>query len=87
MLKPEILIIDEPSTGQDFLMIKELMSIFQNLHDNNHTIITVTHNPYVITHYAKEVIIMDNGKIIGKISIKEFLENEKLQKIAAFVPL
>lgn len=86
MLKPEILIIDEPSTGQDFLMIKELMSIFQDLHDKNHTIITVTHNSYVITHYAKEVIIMDNGNLIGKISTMEFLENEELQKIAAFVP-
>ena len=33
----------------------------------------------------KEVIIMDNGKLIEKLPTSEFLENEELQKIAAFV--
>ncbi|MFW9826229.1 MAG: ABC transporter ATP-binding protein [Candidatus Thorarchaeota archaeon] len=87
VLKPEILIIDEPTTGQDFLMIQEFMKILQELHAENKTIIIVTHNPYVISQYSNEVIIMKEGNLVKKISTLEFLRDEKLQKIAAFTPI
>ncbi|MFX1356154.1 MAG: ABC transporter ATP-binding protein [Promethearchaeota archaeon] len=87
VLKPEILIIDEPTTGQDFLMIKEFMKILQDLNDNGHTIIIVTHNPYVIERYSKEVIILDEGKLIKKLPTNDFLKNKELQEIAAFTPI
>jgi energy-coupling factor transport system ATP-binding protein len=87
VLKPEILIIDEPTTGQDFLMIQEFMKILQDLHAQNHTIIMVTHDPYVISYYSKEVIILDDGKLIGKVPTQEFLQNKELQEIASFMPV
>ena len=53
----------------------------------NKTIITITHNPYIIAKYSKEVIILDDGKLIKKMPTSEFLKNKKFQKIAYFVPL
>jgi len=86
VLKPEILIIDEPTTGQDYLMIKEFMKILQDLNNKGHTIIIVTHNPFVIASYARDIIVLDDGQLIKKTSIEDFLNDDKLQKIAAFVP-
>lgn len=86
VLKPDVLIIDEPTTGQDFLMIKEFMNILQDLNAKGHTIIIVTHNPYVIANYSKEIIILSEGRLVKKISTVEFLKNEVLQKIASFMP-
>ena len=87
VLEPEILIIDEPTTGQDFLMIKEFMKILQDLNKENHTIIIVTHDPFVISNYSKEIIIMSDGHVIKHLSTIEFLKNKELQDIAAFVPV
>jgi len=86
VLKPEILIIDEPTTGQDYLMIEEFMKILQDLNNKGHTIIIVTHNPYVIAHYSRDIIILDDGQLIKKTSIEDFLNDDKLQKVAAFIP-
>jgi energy-coupling factor transporter ATP-binding protein EcfA2 len=87
VLEPEVLIIDEPTTGQDFLMIKEFMKILQDLNADNHTIIVVTHDPFVISNYSKEVIIMNNGHLVKQLPTIEFLKNKELQEIAAFIPV
>ena len=86
VLKPEILIIDEPTTGQDYRMIEEFMKILEELHTQTCTIIIVTHDPRVIAKYSKEVIILDDGKLIKKIPTVEFLKDKELQKIAAYTP-
>ncbi|MFW9939351.1 MAG: ABC transporter ATP-binding protein [Candidatus Thorarchaeota archaeon] len=86
VLKPEILIVDEPSTGQDFLMINEFMNILEDLNNENKTIIIITHNPYIIAKYAKEVVILDDGKLIEKLPTEEFLKNDRFQKLACFIP-
>lgn len=86
VLKPEILIIDEPTTGQDYRMIEEFMKILKDLHANKRTIIIVTHDPRVIAKYSEEVIILDNGKLIKKLPTAEFLKDKELQKIAAYTP-
>lgn len=77
VLKPQILIINEPATGQDFLMIRQLMNLLEELNKENKTIITITHNPYIITKYSKEVVILDDGKLIQKMPTSEFLKNKK----------
>lgn len=86
VLEPDILIIDEPTTGQDYRMIEEFMKILQDLHKRNRTIIIVTHDPRVIAKYSKEVIILDDGKLIKKVSTAEFLKDQELQQIAAYTP-
>ncbi|MFX0104390.1 MAG: hypothetical protein ACFE75_02730, partial [Candidatus Hodarchaeota archaeon] len=57
-----------------------------DLHANKRTIIIVTHDPRVIAKYSKDVIILDNGKLIKKLPSVEFLKDKELQKIAAYTP-
>lgn len=86
VLKPDILIVDEPATGQDFLMISEFMKILEDLNENNKTIMIITHNPYIIAKYSKEVIILDDGKLIKKLPTEDFLKSKELQENACFLP-
>lgn len=86
VLKPDILIIDEPTTGQDYRMIEEFMKILQELHTHTCTVIIVTHDPRVIAEYSKYVIILDDGRLIKKTPTAEFLKDKELQKIAAYIP-
>jgi len=85
VLEPDVLIIDEPTTGQDFRMIEEFMKILKDLHERGHTIIIVTHDPRVIAKYSKEIVILDDGKLIQKLPTSEFLKNKELQDIAAYI--
>lgn len=84
VLEPEILIIDEPTTGQDFLMIEEFMKILEGLRRQGKTIIIVTHDPRVIAHYARTVVVMSGGKVVARVPIAEFLRDRELQAVAAY---
>ncbi len=87
VLEPNILIIDEPATGQDYKLIKSSMQILEDLNEKNKTIIIVTHNPFIISNYSREVIVLHDGKLIAKVPTMDFLKDAKLQKIACFTPL
>lgn len=62
-MSPSILLADEPTgnlpTNQSF----EIMSIFQQLNEEGHTVIMITHEPDIAAH-AKRVITLRDGKII-----------------------
>lgn len=64
-MKPEILILDEPTAGLDPRGHKEIMDLAQELHDHRGlTIILVTHQMDDVVDYASDVIVMDRGKIV-----------------------
>jgi energy-coupling factor transporter ATP-binding protein EcfA2 len=63
-MKPELLIFDEPTTGQDFLGAKRILEITRRLHENLKTIIIVTHHLYLMPEYAERVIVMGEGTIL-----------------------
>ncbi len=62
------------------------MKIVEDLNREDKTIIIITHNPYIIAKYSREVIILDDGKLINKLPTEEFLKNKELQKKACFIP-
>lgn len=59
-------------------MIQKFMKILQDLYEQKHTIIIITHDPRVIAQYSKTVIILDDGNLIRKLPTSEFLKNEEL---------
>jgi len=78
---PSIILADEPTGNLDSITSFDIMSIFQELNEQNITIILVTHEPDIAT-YAKRIITMKDGNIISddhklkqrnaKIDIKKF---------------
>lgn len=68
---PEILIIDEPTTGQDWNNIKSLMDILKELNNNNKIILIITHDMRVVGEYCKKVILIDDGEILFNLDTRD----------------
>ncbi|MEM3703475.1 MAG: energy-coupling factor transporter ATPase [Candidatus Bathyarchaeia archaeon] len=80
-MNPNVLIIDEPTTGQDYKMSKEMMDIFKELNREGKTIIVITHDMNLAAEYAERVIVLRNGEILCEGTPKEvFAQTEVLEK-------
>lgn len=80
----EVLILDEPFTGQDGKNISKLMDIIQKINNNNLTILIITHDLHIASKYFNKVMLMDNGELVfyGKtFELYDFLEINKLRYI------
>ena len=80
----EVLILDEPFTGQDGKNISKLMGIIQKINNNNLTILIITHDLHIASKYLNKVMLMDNGELVfyGKtFELYNFLEINKLRYI------
>lgn len=63
-MNPAILLADEPTGNIASHQADEIMKIFEDLNNDGHTIIMITHEPD-IAHHAKRIIILRDGKIIS----------------------
>lgn len=73
-MNPAILLADEPTGNIATAQAEEIMSIFQDLNEEGHTIIMITHEPD-IAHHAKRIIHIRDGKI------QQDVQNGKQQKV------
>ena len=65
-LRPQVIIVDEPTTGQDARQSFEIMDFLKDLNENHgHTIIIITHDMPIVAQYAHRVILMSEGKILA----------------------
>ncbi len=63
-MKPEIIIFDEPTTGQDYRGAKYILEISRDLHKMGKTVIVITHHLYLMSEYAERVVVMGKGSIL-----------------------
>jgi energy-coupling factor transport system ATP-binding protein len=61
--KPEVLILDEPTTGLDYNEQRSMMDMVRHLNETGSTIIFVTHHMWVVAEYAKRAFVMKDGKV------------------------
>ncbi len=65
-LRPQVIIVDEPTTGQDSRQSIEIMEFLKDLNEKHgHTIIIITHDMYIVAQYARRVILMSEGRILA----------------------
>ncbi len=78
-VKPEVLILDEPTVGQDYDSLKKLINHINQIHmEENNTVITITHDIRCANALCDKVILMKDGKIVdigGKELIQEYFNN------------
>lgn len=73
--KPEVLLLDEPTVGQDYEGLKNLVEILNKLHkETNNTMITITHDIRCAEALSDRVILIENG-IISKTGNKEIIND------------
>ena len=65
-LRPQVIIVDEPTTGQDVKQSLEIMNFLKELNEEHgHTIIIITHDMPIVGIYAKRVIAMAQARIMA----------------------
>ena len=77
-LNPEILILDEPTTGLDYRECMEIMSRIQQLNENGTTVIMVCHDMEVVLDFAKSLIVMNKGEILAQGETRAILSDNEL---------
>lgn len=63
-LDPSIVILDEPTTGQDYRGCHQIMQIAQSLYEQGRTVVFVTHHMALVAEYAQRVIVLSGGKVL-----------------------
>lgn len=77
---PEVVIIDEPTTGLDYGGCVDVMKKIVNLHKKGHTIICITHEMWLVAEYASRVVVMQGGNVLFDGKPRDvFVENEILE--------
>jgi energy-coupling factor transport system ATP-binding protein len=75
--KPELLLLDEPTVGQDYKGLCELVEILNTLHnETGNTMITVTHDKRCVSALCDKAVVIENGKVKaqgGKALAQSFL--------------
>lgn len=74
-MQSRILILDEPTSGQDANERQELLSLLQELNKQGITIVLVTHDMDIIAQYASRVIVMAGGRKVFDNSPEELFNN------------
>jgi energy-coupling factor transporter ATPase len=70
-MNPDVLVIDEPTTGQDPRRSREIMDLMKKLHSAGKTIVIITHDMDLVCEYAERVIVMNDGRILTEGSPRE----------------
>lgn len=86
VFEPEIFIIDEPTTGQDFARSKIIMDMVRALHGIGKTIIIVTHDMELIAEYAKRLVVMRGGKMLLDGSTRNVFSQPKVLQESSIKP-
>ena len=61
VLNPEVIILDEPTAGQDFKHYTEIMEFLKELNKKGVTIIMITHDMHLMLEYTNRAIVFSNG--------------------------
>lgn len=64
-MQPQILLLDEPTTGQDHRDSRQIMELAQELNEQGITILLVTHDLNNVARYARRVIVVNDGVIVA----------------------
>jgi energy-coupling factor transport system ATP-binding protein len=86
-LRPQVIIVDEPTTGQDARQSFEIMDFLKELNESHgHTIIIITHDMSIVAQYARRVILMSEGKILADDSTAEVFSHPDILEQAFLEP-
>ena len=90
VLKPEIIILDEPTAGQDYKTYTDIMNSLDSLQKQGHTIVMITHDMQLMLEYSDRCLVVVEGKIIADdnpvtiLNQKDLLESANLKQTSLY---
>lgn len=83
VMNPKVLILDEPTAGQDYRHYTEIMEFLKELNQQGVTIILITHDMHLMLEYTPHAIVINGGKKIGDSTAVDILTNEEIANAAS----
>lgn len=62
--QPQVIILDEPTTGLDYRHQRNMMEMLRMLNQRGHTVIIITHSMWVAAEYADRTIVLKDGRVL-----------------------
>jgi cobalt transport protein ATP-binding subunit len=84
VLRPRMLILDEPTTGLDYREQLRMMALVRDLNRAGIAIVIITHTPWLVAEYARRVVLMRKGAKIFDGSVREFFMQDELLRSSSF---
>lgn len=90
VLKPEIIILDEPTAGQDYQTYTDIMKFLDGLQKKGHTIVMITHDMQLMLEYSDRCLVVVDGEIIADdnpvaiLNQKNLLESANLKQTSLY---
>ena len=82
VLNPEVMILDEPTAGQDFKHYTEIMEFLKQLNEKGMTIIMITHDMHLMLEYTDRAIVLADGKKVAESTAAEVLTDNQIIEMA-----
>ena len=80
MLRPRLLILDEPSLGLSPILVKEIFAIIEEINVNGTTILIVEQNANMALSISSTGLILENGRFVMKGRSKDLLEDKDVKE-------
>lgn len=80
---PQILILDEPTAGQDFRHYTEIMEFLKELNEKGITVLMITHDMHLMLEYTNRSLVFSNGRKIADTTPQALFSDPELLKKAS----
>jgi len=78
VLEPKVIILDEPTAGQDYYHYTEIMNFLEKINKMGVTIMMITHDMHLMLEYTPRAIVLSDGRILADTSASVVLTDPKL---------
>lgn len=78
VMDPQILILDEPTAGQDYRHYTEIMEFLNELHGRGITVVMITHDMHLMLEYAQRAVVFSGGQVIANDTSANILTNPEI---------
>ena len=78
VLQPEIILLDEPTAGQDFRHYTEIMEFLRQLNEQGVTVVLITHDMHLMLEYTPRAVVFHDGKIVADCSAAAALNSPEI---------
>jgi energy-coupling factor transport system ATP-binding protein len=85
-MKPEILVLDEPTAGLDPQGKSDVMELINSLRSSLKAVVMISHNMDEVARYCNKVALMDEGKIVGVFTPRELFASDTVEKYGLLLP-
>ena len=82
VLGPEVLVLDEPTAGQDQRNYTEIMDFLDELQQKGHTIVMITHDMQLMLDYSDRAVVVMDGQVLADLTPAELLTQPEILKRA-----